>query len=133
MNINADKWANIFKIGSKLPWLEWNGLCVLIILKVFINCWSPNAPHGNLVSPLVCRGPWMSTVVLYCWCHSDSASVLLYFTFGKSKSNTYQNNNVITTWLRFGYFFWRYALLSVSCKAKLPCPSRKLDLSRTPF
>ena len=27
------------------------------------------------------RGPWMSTVVLYCWCHSDSVSVLLYFTF----------------------------------------------------
>ena len=24
----------------------------------------------------------MSTVVLYCWCQSDSASVLLYFTFG---------------------------------------------------
>ena len=23
---------------------------------------------------------WMSTVVLYCCCHSDSASVLLYFT-----------------------------------------------------
>ena len=38
-------------------------------------------PPGNLVSPLVCRGPWMSTVVLYCWCHSYSASVLLYFTF----------------------------------------------------
>ena len=38
-------------------------------------------PPGHLVSPLVCRGPWMSTVVLYCWCHSDSASVLLYFTF----------------------------------------------------
>ena len=37
-------------------------------------------PHGHLVSPLVCRGPWMSTVVLYCWYHSDSASVLLYFT-----------------------------------------------------
>ena len=37
-------------------------------------------PSGHLVSPLVCRGPWMSTVVLYCWCHSDSASVLLYFT-----------------------------------------------------
>ena len=34
---------------------------------------------GHLVSPLVCSGPWMSTVVLYCWCHSDSASVLLYF------------------------------------------------------
>ena len=23
----------------------------------------------------------MSIVVLYCWCHSDSASVLLYFTY----------------------------------------------------
>ena len=37
-------------------------------------------PPGHLVSPLVCRGPWMSTVVC-CWCHSDGASVLLYFTF----------------------------------------------------
>ena len=37
-------------------------------------------PPGHLVSPLVCRGPWMSTVVLFCWCDSDSASVLLYFT-----------------------------------------------------
>ena len=35
----------------------------------------------HLVSPLVCRGPWMSTVVLYCWCHCDSVSVILYFTF----------------------------------------------------
>ena len=26
----------------------------------------------------------MSTVVLYCWCHSDSASVLLYFTYNIS-------------------------------------------------
>ena len=38
-------------------------------------------PPGHLVSALVCRGPLMSTVLLYCWCHSDSASVLLYFTF----------------------------------------------------
>ena len=37
-------------------------------------------PPGHLVSPLICRGPWISTVVLYCWCHSNSASVLLYFT-----------------------------------------------------
>ena len=37
-------------------------------------------PPGHLVSLLICRGPWMSTVVLYCWCHSDSASVLMYFT-----------------------------------------------------
>ena len=36
---------------------------------------------GYLVSPLVSRGPWISTVVLYCCSHSDSASVLLYFTF----------------------------------------------------
>ena len=43
-------------------------------------------PPGHLVSPLVCRGPWMSTVVLYCWCHSDSASVRLYFTFGSVDS-----------------------------------------------
>ena len=38
-------------------------------------------PPGHLVSPLVCRGPWMSPALLYCWCHSDSASVLRYFTF----------------------------------------------------
>ena len=37
-------------------------------------------PPGHVVSPLVCRGPWMSTVVLNCWYHSDSASVLLCFT-----------------------------------------------------
>ena len=36
---------------------------------------------SSRVSPLVCRGPWMSTVVLYCLYHSDSASVHLYFTF----------------------------------------------------
>ena len=44
-------------------------------------------PPGHLVSPLVCRGPWMSTVVLYCCCHSDSASVFLYFTI--QYSNTF--------------------------------------------
>ena len=32
-------------------------------------------PPGHLVSPLVCRRPWMSTVVLSCCCRSDSASV----------------------------------------------------------
>ena len=37
-------------------------------------------PPGHLVSPLVCRDPWMSAMVLYCWCHSDSASFILYFT-----------------------------------------------------
>ena len=34
-------------------------------------------PHS---SPLVCGGPRISTLVLYCWCHSDDASVRLYFT-----------------------------------------------------
>ena len=37
-------------------------------------------PPGYLVSPLVCKGSWMSTVMLYCWCFSYGASVLLYFT-----------------------------------------------------
>ena len=41
---------------------------------------SSRAPGLTSVMYLVCRGPCMSTVVLYCWCHSDSASVLLYFT-----------------------------------------------------
>ena len=36
-------------------------------------------PPGHLVSPLVCRGSCMSTVVLYCCCHSDSASVFCIF------------------------------------------------------
>ena len=49
-------------------------------------------PPGHLVSPLVCRGPWMSTVVLYCWCHSDSASVLLYFTFNSSCQSLLQTS-----------------------------------------
>ena len=42
-------------------------------------------PPEHLVSPLLCRGPWIFTVVLYCWCHSDSASVLLYFTLDKKE------------------------------------------------
>ena len=61
-------------------------------------------PPGYLLSPLVCRGPWMSTVVLYCWCHSDSASGLLYFTlyvislpfypkFNRASSASYSNRH----------------------------------------
>ena len=38
-------------------------------------------PPGHLVSPLFYRDLWMSAVVFYWWCHSDSESVLLYFTF----------------------------------------------------
>ena len=36
--------------------------------------------HALALILLCCRGPLMSIVVLYCWCHSDSASVLLFFT-----------------------------------------------------
>ena len=54
------------------------------------------------------------------------------FPLSLSLAMTYEVH-VITAWLCLGYFFWRYALLSVSCKAKLPCLSRKLDLSHTPF
>ena len=31
------------------------------------------------VSPLVCRGPWMSDVVLYCWCHIDGISSFVFY------------------------------------------------------
>ena len=31
---------------------------------------NPHIPFCNfLASPMICRGPWMSTVVLYCWCN----------------------------------------------------------------
>ena len=41
--------------------------------------------HWTCESELELHGLWMSTVVLYCCCHSDSASVLLYFTLWESK------------------------------------------------
>ena len=56
-------------------------------------------PPGHLVSPLVCRGPWISTVVLYCWCRSDSASVLLYFTL----SLKWSASLCPRSWFGFGY------------------------------
>ena len=57
-------------------------------------------PPGHLVSPLVCRGPWMSIVVLYCWWHSDDASVLLYFTFISIKQEEF-SIFCITPWWGF--------------------------------
>ena len=44
----------------------------------------------------------MSTVVLYCWCHSDSASVVLYSTL-----NPMEN----------GYIFFKTLLLSLDTLA----------------
>ena len=55
-------------------------ICVMHSWRVTLAKQETQTPSGHLVSPLVCRSPWMSTVVLYCWCHSDSASVILYFT-----------------------------------------------------
>ena len=70
------KCINISLIGRSFLGTEMRFLKYHIISKQ-----DTLTPPGHLVSPLACRGPWMSTVVLYCWCHSDSASVLLYFTF----------------------------------------------------
>ena len=50
---------------------------------------------GHLVSPPVCRGLWMSTVVLYFWCLSDSASVLLYFTLRSYLVDSYLLKNFL--------------------------------------
>ena len=56
-------------------------------------------PPGYLVSPLVCRCPWMYTMVLYCWCHSDSASVLLYFTLRQTWINI-----LFSTWVNLQHY-----------------------------
>ena len=62
---------------------------------------------GHLVSPLVCRGLWMSTVVLYYWCHSDSASVPLYFTlWTKNIWHYYYSKQFHLPPQRFGDLRW---------------------------
>ena len=100
-------WSTTLGIYPSLPcktailFLVWCGCDTSYIVSVHIQCqasiytlslcrrhsWRVRlakqetlTPPGHLVSPLVCRGLWMSTVELYYWCHSDSASVLLYFT-----------------------------------------------------
>ena len=66
-------WHFLYSVGSQShPGHSW---------RVRLAKQETLTPPGHLVSLLVCRGPWMSIVVLYCWWHSDSASVLLYFTF----------------------------------------------------
>ena len=61
--------------------------------RVWIAKQETLTPPGHLVSHLVCRGPWMSTVVLCCWCHSYGVSVLLYFTFWLT--DTFRGEDVI--------------------------------------
>ena len=47
----------------------------------------------------------MSTVVLYCWCHSDSASVLLYFTLSNDKGS---GSSIKFLHRTFGLDRWTY-------------------------
>ena len=56
-------------------------LYTFVVLRAFMaDAASQAGDTDSSWKPLVCRGPWMSTVVLYCWCHSDGTSVLSYFT-----------------------------------------------------
>ena len=86
-------------------------------------------PLGHLDSPLVCRGSWMSTVVLYCWCHSDRASVLLYFTLNilwlwynivitKMSSEFYEICALVCCW--FSVPIWRTIYWVALNKQKAP-------------
>ena len=56
--------------------------------------------------------PWMSTVVLYCWCHSDSASVLLYFTlqlvwFTRCCTSGFESSSLKLTWKVINHWRWQ--------------------------
>ena len=65
--------------------------------------------------------PWMSTVVLYCWCHSDSASVLLYFTL------KWQYGYIKITavfFLKIDFIFNKIKIISF-VSADLSCDARK--------
>ena len=72
---------------------------------------------GHLFSPLVCRGPWMSTVVLYCWCHSDSASD--HFVFNSCRSEGAVNHTSIHGKL----------LISISHIGSISVPSSNMSTS----
>ena len=58
------------------PSVSWIWMNDIIAIVYIVGKQETLTPPGHLVSPLVCRGLWMSTVVLYCWCHNDGASVL---------------------------------------------------------
>ena len=51
---------------------------ILFFLLFFSPCQTGDADSSR--APGLTAGS-VTDVVIYCWCHSDSASVLLYFTF----------------------------------------------------
>ena len=67
-------------------------LCSFVVIRAFMAGAASQAGDADssrapgLTSAL--QGPWIPTVVLYCWCHSDSASVLLYFYIDEKKQLT---------------------------------------------
>ena len=48
------------------------------------SAYSTVCTHNTFTFFTLWKDIWMSTVVLYCWYHSDCASVLLYFTLEES-------------------------------------------------
>ena len=62
-----------------MSWNVWNrpSGSFMVDMGISSNIMKSPSPKCYMVN----RGPWMSTVVLYCWCHSDNASVHLYFTW----------------------------------------------------
>ena len=115
---------------------------------------SSRAP--GLTSGLQGRGPWMSTMVLYCWCHSDSASVLLYFTFqGKEmKVNVASivsavliacflhhgadagvmgppTGSIFKTWMIIFVMLWEHETSEMRCVTKRKCEYHSEALLRT--
>ena len=64
-----------------------------------------------------------STVVLYCWCHSDSASVLLYFTFKYWRFLYIVNPiwSVIFLYFIFDFFYFVIALCLIFVFKFLQC------------
>ena len=80
-------------------------------------------PPGYLVSPLVCRGPWMSTVVLYCWCHSDSALVLLYFTSTPlSNWEILMKLTILPNWMFSKFVTQQYRIFFINSIRNYPLP-----------
>ena len=62
----------------------------------------------------------MSTVVLYCWCHSNSASALLYFTLSFSTSSPELLNGFLFKLVGMKYSWSNNVLLGQFCQGTGP-------------